>query len=183
MEERLLDLFFQYREMAILISLLASVLVAVLGIVPSVFVTAANILFFGFVQGTLISFAGEAIGALVAFLLYRKGFKNISKKHLEKYPKLGKLIQSEGKDAFLLILSLRLLPFVPSGLVTFAGAIGKVSIGLFTVASTVGKVPALLIEAYSVNFVFQMEWQQKLVFSIISLGILAFVLFKNKRKL
>ena len=64
-----------HRDIAILISLALSIVVAVLGVLPSVFITAANILFFGFWPGTLISFLGEALGAVVAFVLYRKGFK------------------------------------------------------------------------------------------------------------
>lgn len=182
MEDKLLNVFLQYKELAIFISVLVSVVVAVLGIVPSVFVTAANILFFGIIQGMLLSFAGEAIGAIVAFLLYRKGLKKVSEKHINKYSKLGSLIQSQGKDAFLLILSLRLLPFIPSGFVTFAAAIGRVSVGTFTVASTIGKMPALLIEAYSVYYVFQIDLQQKLVFTMVSLCIFLFVIYKKRNR-
>jgi uncharacterized membrane protein YdjX (TVP38/TMEM64 family) len=179
MEERFVELLVNYKEIALLISLFASIVVAVLGVVPSVFITGANILVFGFVGGTLISFLGEAIGAVVAFFLYRKGFKKVSQVTLKKYPKLNMLIESEGRDAFWLILSLRLLPFVPSGLVTFAGAIGKVSILLFAIASTIGKAPALLIEAFSVYYVFQLEWHQKVTFFVVSISIFLIVYFKR----
>lgn len=182
MEERFVELLVQYKEIALLISLFASIVVAILGVVPSIFITGANILVFGFVGGLLISFLGEAIGAVVAFFLYRKGFKKVSQEPLKKYPKLTKLIESEGRDAFWLILSLRLLPFVPSGLVTFAGAIGKVSILMFAIASTIGKVPALLIEAYSVHYVFQLEWQQKITFTLVSVSIFLIVYFKRIHK-
>ncbi|RYD92194.1 MAG: TVP38/TMEM64 family protein, partial [Sphingobacteriales bacterium] len=150
MKEELLRLFQQHAEWAIVLSLLVSVLVAVLGLVPSVFVTAANLLFFGFWKGTAVSFAGEAIGALVSFMLYRKGFQKRVSTGLGKYPRLQRLVEAEGAEAFGLVFSLRLLPFVPSGLVTFAAAVGRVRTLTFFAASSLGKVPALLLEAWSV---------------------------------
>ena len=68
MVDSLLQLFKEHQDLAIVISICISIIVAVLGIVPSVFITAANILFFGFWNGMFISFLGEAIGAGIAFL-------------------------------------------------------------------------------------------------------------------
>ena len=75
MQEQVIRWFNDYPQLALAISLLLSVGVAIVGVLPSVFITAANILFFGFWPGTLVSFAGEAVGAAVAFVLYRFGFK------------------------------------------------------------------------------------------------------------
>ena len=57
----LINIFNQYSELAIFISLFISVIIALLGIVPSVFVTGANIVFFGPINGFLISLLGEII--------------------------------------------------------------------------------------------------------------------------
>lgn len=176
MREQLLEILNEYQQAAVIISLLASIIVAVLGLVPSVFITAANIYFFGFWQGTFISLAGEAIGAIIAFLLYRYGFKKMTHNSLAKYPKIQRLVESRGKDAFMLILVLRLIPFVPSGLVTFAAAIGEVSTLVFFAASTLGKIPALLIEAYSVSSLFEFNWQGKLVLSLSAIALLIWFL-------
>ncbi|MBA2745222.1 MAG: TVP38/TMEM64 family protein [Flavisolibacter sp.] len=182
MKEAIIELFREHQQMAVVISIFISVLIAVLGIVPSFFITAANILFFGFWQGTLISFIGEAVGALVAFLLYRKGFKKAAHNKLEKFPKLVQLVDAQGRPAFLLILALRLIPFVPSGLVTFAAAIGKVTLTVFLIASSIGKVPALLIEAYSVYQVTSFGWQGKLILVLVAAGLLFFVIKNQKKK-
>lgn len=168
MQDQVLHFFHQYPHLAIITSLLLSIIIAVLGIAPSVFITGANILFFGFWPGAFISFLGEAIGAVVAFFLYRKGFKAKTQKALLKFPRLKQLIEAQGQQAFSLILSLRLLLFVPSGLVSFAAAIGKVSMSVFLIASSLGKIPALLIEAYSVYQVTQFGWQGKLVLTLIA---------------
>jgi uncharacterized membrane protein YdjX (TVP38/TMEM64 family) len=185
LKEQLIEIFSNNAHLAVFISLAISIVIAVLGLVPSVFITAANIIFFGFWEGTLISFLGEALGAIIAFFLYRKGFKKSAHTQLQKFPKLEQLIDSDGKTAFLLILSLRLIPFVPSGLVTFAAAIGKVSAITFLLASSIGKAPALLIEAYSVYQVTEFGWQGKLILLVTSILILYYVIksrrLKNKR--
>lgn len=170
-----------YQTYAIIISLLISIVVAVSGVIPTFFVTAANIIFFGFWTGTLISFFGEALGAIVAFYLYRKGFRRISEKQLHKFPRVKALVQTTGKEAAYLILALRILPFMPSVIVTFAAAIGKVSFGLFAWVSTLGKIPALLIEAYSVYQVTQFTWQGKLILVLSSLYLFYWV-WKKKNK-
>lgn len=180
MVDSLLRLFNEHQDLAILISICISIIIALLGVVPSVFITAANILFFGFWNGLFISFLGEAIGAGIAFVLYRKGFKKPVKKQLENFPKTEKLINSTGKEAFFLVIALRLIPFVPSGLITFAAAIGKISFVSFLLASSLGKLPALLIEAYAVNAVTDFGWQGKLILAIVAGVLLYWVISKKK---
>ncbi|MCW3091274.1 MAG: hypothetical protein JWP81_2343 [Ferruginibacter sp.] len=180
MQTSLLHLFKEYPQLAILISIGISVLIAVIGILPSVFITAANILFFGFWNGTAISFAGEALGAGVAFLLYRKGFKKTAEQSLQKYPRVKQLINAENKEAFYLIFSLRLIPFVPSGLITFAAAIGRVSFMIFLLSSSLGKLPALLMEAWSVYEVTQFAWPGKLILLVVACGLVYWVVRKKK---
>jgi uncharacterized membrane protein YdjX (TVP38/TMEM64 family) len=155
-----------------------SIIVALLGVIPSFFITTANILFFGFWEGTAISFAGESVGAILAFLLYRTGFKKSISTQLQKYPRAQRLTQAEGKQAFLLILALRLIPYIPSGLVTFAASVGRVSALTFFLSSSLGKIPALLIEAYSVYEVTQFNWQGKLIL-VVSALVIAFLGLKK----
>jgi uncharacterized membrane protein YdjX (TVP38/TMEM64 family) len=180
MVDNLLQLFKEYQNLAIFISISISIIVAVLGVVPSVFITAANILFFGFWNGMFISFLGEAIGAGIAFLLYRQGFKKPVENRLEKYPKTKKLINAKGNEAFYLVLALRLIPFVPSGLITFAAAVGRISFITFIIASSLGKLPASFIEAYAVNEVTHFGWQGKLILIISGIVLLFWIIVKKK---
>ena len=182
MKETILALFQQHPQLAVGISLGLSIIVALLGLVPSVFITAANLLFFGFWNGTLLSFLGETIGAVVAFFLYRSGFKKASQNGFEKFPRLKKLLEAKGREAFLLILSLRLIPFVPSGLVTFAAAVGNTSVAVFLLASSLGKIPALLLEAYSVYAVAQASWQGSVILALAACFILYRLLKSRKKK-
>lgn len=180
MADNLLGLFREHQDLAIFISIGISIIIAVLGVVPSVFITAANILFFGFWNGVFISFLGEAIGAGIAFLLYRWGFKRTIEKKLDHYPKVKRLIDAENKEAFYLVLALRLIPFVPSGLITFAAAVGRVSFLTFLIASSLGKLPALFIEAYAVNEVTNFGWQGKLILFIAAAVLLYWIISKKK---
>jgi len=180
MVNSLLQLFREYHELAIVISICISILIAVIGVVPSVFITAANILFFGFWNGMFVSFLGEALGAGIAFILYRKGFKSSVNKGLDKYPKVKRLLHAKDKEAFYLVFALRLIPFVPSGLITFAAAVGKVTFSIFIIASSLGKLPALLIEAYSVYELTQFGWQGKLILVVVALALLYWAIKKIK---
>jgi uncharacterized membrane protein YdjX (TVP38/TMEM64 family) len=184
-KDQLIHLFRDHAQLAIMISLIISILVAVAGIIPSFFVTAANIIFFGFWAGIFISFLGEALGAVVAFLLYRKGFKQIAIHRLQKFPKAQRLLDAEGKEAFFLIIYLRLIPFVPSGLVTFAAAVGRVSALTFIIASSIGKLPALLLEGYSTYQVTAFSWQGKIILSVAGILLIWLSLkqmLKNREK-
>lgn len=166
-------LFFEnHAETAILISIFINIVISVLGIIPSFFLTAANITFFGFWYGTLISCIGESLGAVVSFYAYRLGFCKVSQKIAEhKNTKLKKLLYVEKTEAFYIILSLRLFPFIPSGAVNILAALGKVSAKTFILASSLGKIPALIIEAYSVLQITKFNYIGKTILVIASLYI------------
>jgi len=91
------------------------------------------------------------------------------------HPKLLKLKELEGSDAFWIIVSLRILPFMSSGLVTFTSAFSKVSLGTFTLASTIGKIPALIFEAGAVYGFMQVNLIWKIVISILLISIIILI--------
>ncbi|MCX0352895.1 VTT domain-containing protein, partial [Clostridium perfringens] len=104
-----------------------SVIIALLGIVPSVFVTGANIVFFGPINGFLISLLGEVIGGWISFKVYRKGINKFAGNIEGKYELIDKIVKSEGRNVGILIFEGRLIPFIPSGLVTLAAAMSRVN--------------------------------------------------------
>ncbi|MFE7063777.1 TVP38/TMEM64 family protein [Sutcliffiella sp. NPDC057660] len=166
---------------AILLSIIFNTVISILAFVPSVFITAANIAFFGFWVGTIVSFLGESVGAVVSFLLYRKGLKAFSPKALERNKWLVRLQETEGYRAFLLVLGLRIFPFAPSGLVTLAGATSRISLIHFAIASTLGKIPALLLEAYSVYRVLEWGIEGKIILTLFSIGVVGIMIFRKRR--
>jgi len=141
-----LNLLNNYSEIAILISIVISILIAISGVIPSVFVTGANILFFGPVWGFFISLLGEAIGGWITFRLYRKGFKKSFNNFTDKHELLKKIAKSSGNRAAFLIIQGRIIPFIPSGFVTLAAALSNIDDFRYNLATLVGKIPSILLE-------------------------------------
>ncbi|HET7899107.1 MAG TPA: VTT domain-containing protein [Flavisolibacter sp.] len=176
MKEAILQFFEQNPNMAVLSSFVFSVVIAFIGLIPSFVITAANIHFFGFWEGLIITFIGEATGVLLAFFLYRKGFKEGVTHKLEKHPKAKRLLEADFRDAFWLIFSLRLIPVVPAGLVTFTAAMGRISAAGFVTAGMLGKLPSLFLEAYAVYQVVHFGWQGKVILVVLAIVLLYFVI-------
>lgn len=175
-------LWFEASEFyAALISIILNIMTSVLGVLPSVFITTANINFFGFGYGLFLSIIGEALGAIISFYLYRKGINKVKNKVVLKNKYLIRLEQTKGSEAFFLILALRILPFIPSGLLTLVSAGSKVGILNFSIASTLGKLPALSIEAYSINYILSGSWQGKIILGLLSIFILYLLIRKYRR--
>ena len=160
-------------------SIILNIGIAITGVLPSYFLTGFNLLYFGFWGGFGVSLAGESLGAIVAFLLYRKGFRRFLREKIEKYPRWQQLLDSQGQEAFLLIIYLRMLPFMPSGVVTFGSSVGKVTLGTFAAASSIGKIPALMIEAFSVHQVTQFTLAGKII--LFAAGLTGAVYIIRKR--
>ncbi|MRX74354.1 hypothetical protein GJU40_19735 [Bacillus lacus] len=178
MQEMIVELFKSYMHIALVLSIIINIVISILGLVPSVFLTAANLAVFGLWEGIAVSFAGESLGAAIAFILYRKGFRRLKNMRGFSHPKVQKLLKADGKEAFLFIIALRILPFMPSGLVTFAASIGSVTFLTFFIASTLGKIPAILIESLSVYQIINMEWEWKII-SILTASIV--IIYVSKK--
>ncbi|BCB03652.1 TVP38/TMEM64 family protein [Bacillus sp. KH172YL63] len=133
--------------MLILISITINIIISILGFIPSVFLTAFNLSAFGFAPGIGVSIAGESIGAIISFYLFRKGLrlKGIDSILTNKY--FQRLKEASGAEWIFLLFFFRIVPFIPSSVVTVAAAFSSISILPFSVISTVGKIPSLLIEA------------------------------------
>lgn len=182
MEAQILQWFGDSGLFAVGLSLGLNTIVSVAGVIPSFFITAANISFFGFSKGLLLSILGEAIGAIISFYLYRKGINIVKNRYTLNNKYLNRLEETKGMEAFFLIFALRIFPFIPSGLVTLVSASSKVGTLLFSIASTLGKIPALVIEAYSIHQILNGTLQGKVILGIISIFILGLLINKNRNK-
>lgn len=75
------------------------------------------------------------------------GFKKKSEKFAGKHRLISNIVKSDGKKAGLLICQGRIIPFIPSGVITFAASVSNVNSAIFTVATLIGKVPSIALEA------------------------------------
>ncbi|MBM7661504.1 putative membrane protein YdjX (TVP38/TMEM64 family) [Bacillus mesophilus] len=181
MTEFITELMNDYAEISYLISILVNVLISLFAFIPSVFITAANIYVFGFWEGLILSLVGEVLGSVISLILYRKGIEFLTREKEITHPIYKKLLTTTGVEAFLLIVSLRLLPFVPSGLVNIGASFSKVSVTTFGIATLIGKIPAVLIEAMAVSQYMKWQGEEKVYFTLVAL-ILVLIYFLVKRK-
>lgn len=177
----MLDILRNNSSIAILISLMISIGISLSGILPSVFITGANIVFFGPFEGFLISLLGETIGAYITFNIYRLGFKKSVGKFSDKYKLLSRIVNSNGKEAGLLICQGRIIPFIPSGVITLAASISNVNSTIFTIATLIGKIPSIALEAlvsYDIINIYN-NWL-RLAITVIALIFATLTIRKNK---
>lgn len=165
---------------AILVSIGLNCLIAIAGVIPSAFLTAANVAIFGFWGGFSVSLIGEIAGSLLAFWLYRKGLKKGIDNRTKHAPRLQKLLHTSPKEAFLLVIGLRLMPFVPAGLVTLYAAISTMRFSAFAWASSIGKVPALLVEVIATSAVVKFMGPGQVILLIAALSLLSIAWLKMK---
>ncbi len=179
--ENLINIFNTYSEIAIFISLFISIIIALLGVVPSVFVTGANIVFFGPIKGFFISLLGEVIGGWISFVLYKKGTKKLIGIVEGKYKIIDNILKCEDKKLGLFIFEGRLVPFIPSGVVTLAASMSNVSNLTFIVSTLFGKIPSILIEVtVSYGLIISSKGNLKLGIAIVSIALIYFTIKKVK---
>ena len=144
--ENMTSIFNQYKDIAFIISILISILISLAGILPSIFVTGANIVFFGPVLGFIISLLGETIGGYITFKVYRYGLKSFKEKLKSRYELIDNIIVSDGIKCGALIFEGRIIPFRPSGFVTFAASLSNVHDIIFIISTFLGKIPSIALE-------------------------------------
>ncbi|MGL4521866.1 MAG: TVP38/TMEM64 family protein [Bacilli bacterium] len=182
MTDYVLNILRSAPEWSALLSIALSIVIGIIGILPSVFLTTANIVLFGPINGFIVSLIGECAGAMAAFFFYRIGFQTFKPKKMERHPLLTRLQTTTAADAFWIIISLRILPFMPSGLVTFVASISNIHWFVFLTASSLGKIPALLIESFSVLALFTQSWLIKPILVLCSILLLFSIFRRNKRR-
>lgn len=179
--DNMIAIFYEYNNIAFIISIVVSIIIALIGILPSVFVTCANIIFFGPVKGFFISLAGETIGGYITFLVYRIGIKKVASDFISKYKILDKLQKSRGIKSGLIIFEGRLLPFIPSGFVTLAASMSGVEGWMFILATLLGKIPSIFLEVMiSYDFINIEENYLRLFLSLVAIILIYITLRKRK---
>jgi len=168
--------------LAILVSVILNIVLSIVGVIPSAFLTVINITVFGFWGGFWVSLVGEIMGSVVAFWLYRKGFRRFIDSRTKHTPRLQKLLHASQAEAFVFVIGLRLLPFMPSGLVNLYAALGTMSFLSFALASSIGKIPALLIEVSATNALVNWTGAGQVIVIILAVGLVIYGFIHMKKR-
>lgn len=168
---RLVELYRSLGTWAVLISLGLNIMQTFVVFMPSLVLSGANAVVFGLFWGTIISWAGEVIGSVLAFALYRY-FGRSTVEELERSRAYLKKIDEIGTDrGFGIILVLRILPLMPSGIINLLAGLSKMSFAAFFTATALGKLPSLVVETLVGHDLF--SWRENSLRLVLVLTIIA----------
>lgn len=106
---------------------------------PASVLAMAGGLAFGTWYGMLYTLIGEMIGAVLSFLLARKvGMGLFGGKENPRFLKLERAMEKRG---FTMVLMLRIAPFVPFDLVSYAAGVARVPLRAYIIATIIGTLP------------------------------------------
>lgn len=131
---------------AVLVSVLLSILMTFGLVIPFVILAAANGAVFGIVGGTIVSWTGEVAGAMIAFTVYRYIFQPAIVKRLSHTPYWSYMDKLSSKHGFKTVLIARILPIIPSGILTAVAAVSNISVRDFWWATAWGKIPSVFVK-------------------------------------
>lgn len=102
-------------------------------------------LIFGPWVGGVAVLLGATGGAVLTYAAARSAFAPSLVARAERDPRLERVMQGFGRNAFSYILTLRLVPFVPFALINIAAGLAAVPVRAFAAATLAGGAPAALI--------------------------------------
>lgn len=128
---------------AVIISIVVMIIQTIATPVPLFLVAGANGFIFGVVWGIVITLVGALLGATVAFYLARLIARDYFSRRLARYlPHVDEMSKNSGAKVIFLA---RLVPILPSSIVSYAAGLSKVSFFSFFLASVLGKLPEIII--------------------------------------
>ncbi|MFZ5597772.1 MAG: TVP38/TMEM64 family protein [Bacillota bacterium] len=128
---------------AVLISIVVMIIQAIATPVPLFLVAGANGFIFGIVWGILITLTGAMIGSTAAFFMARFLAREYFTKRFSKY--IPQVEEMSRKNGARFVFLARLVPVIPSSIISYAAGLSKVSFRWFFVASVFGKLPEIII--------------------------------------
>lgn len=159
---------------AVVVSLGLNIVQSMVAFMPSVFLSGANAAVFGLFWGMVISWLGEVLGAAITFWFYRflgrDALETILARNKDKSVALSAITSLQQlqnpRRGFWALVTARLLPFMPSGLVTLLAAMSRISFGVFFLATALGKAPSLILETligHDLLFFAEHKWRLILI--------------------
>lgn len=158
---------------AIVASIVLSIIMTFCLVIPFVFLSAANGLVFGLGWGTVISWAGEVIGAIFAFNIYRYYLRPAFLHRFAQTKNWHYVEKIGGEYGFLTVLTGRIFPIIPSGVLTTAASLSTISFFDFSLATLIGKVPSVFIKVLvGHDLLYLSEYKARFIGGIVLLTIL-----------
>lgn len=144
--DEIVDFINSFGAAAILVAFLLDVLVNSLSVLPTIFLSTANGLIFGLPLGITISWLGECVGVIISFYIMRLLMYDAAQSLIKKSKRLEDIDAASGKEGLKFMTLARMLPYVPSGILTAIGAVSHMSARDFIISTFIGKLPSTALE-------------------------------------
>ncbi|MCL6477744.1 MAG: TVP38/TMEM64 family protein [Peptococcaceae bacterium] len=141
--QEMADWLLSFGPWAVLISITVMIIQTIATPVPLFLVAGANGFIFGIAWGIVITLVGALLGATVAFYLARVIARDYFSKRLSRY--MPQVEEMSKKNGVKVVFLARLVPILPSSIVSYAAGLSKVSFSGFFLASVFGKLPEIII--------------------------------------
>jgi len=109
---------------------------------------------YGPIWGTFINWTGSFGSALLMFLYVRYGYQKKGREFLARFQQLDRFTSVFERSAFMAVLFARLIPIIPSPVITIYSAISMISVLSFALATAIGKIPTMLVYSFLGDQVF-----------------------------
>lgn len=130
-----------------LLILIAATLLALFPVIPYPLIGGILGATFGSQLGGLYTWIGSSAASILMFVLVRWLLYDWGQRLLHRVTWMGRVTWWFERSSFLFILSVRLIPFVPSVLVNVYCAVSKVGFWPYAIASSLGKIPSMILFA------------------------------------
>ena len=109
---------------------------------------------YGPIWGAFINWTGSFGSALLMFLYVRYGYQKKGREFLARFQQLDRFTSVFERSAFMAVLFARLIPIIPSPVITIYSAISMISVLSFALATAIGKIPTMLVYSFLGDQVF-----------------------------
>lgn len=146
--QQLSELLRSFGPFAILLGMAAVLVQTVVPFVPFVFVAGANVLAFGLVKGFVINYTMAVFGSWIAFFFARHFGHDWAERKLAKFAAVRQFSRRMETHGFFYVLVGRLIPVLPSTVISLAAGVSSVKPRHFIAATIIGKLPMIVLESF-----------------------------------
>lgn len=137
------DWLLSFGTWAVLISIVVMIIQTIATPVPLFLVAGANGFIFGIAWGIVITLVGALLGSTVAFFMARFLARDYFTKKLSKY--MPQVEEMSKKSGVRVVFLARLVPILPSSVISYAAGLSRMKFRGFFLASVFGKLPEIII--------------------------------------
>lgn len=171
-----------FAVMAPLVSFIVTLLQAIFPFIPFFVLCGANGIVFGFWLGVLITWIGSLTGATIKFFTARKlGYNWVAGRCKEGW--LSQVEKISGPRGFMVIMLLRLMPYVPAPAVNILAGVSSIRYSIFLAASAIGKLPLIILYTYAGYSLVNSKQYMHAVYVVIAIFIILYgitVLYRRR---